>query len=152
MRMVAEDMNGQTSIEMIALLAGSLMVMLAAISILPEQTAAIGLELSVQDAQNAADRLAGAADEVYLGGEGAQKALWVVFPESYDPQNSFIGSNEPGGGWQQNRTVGIYVLGYGNVIAQSRAPICGSLPNESGKYLIKAVYNSSGHVMLNSTC
>lgn len=145
-------MEGQASVEMVALLAGALIVLLGALTVLPEQYAGIAYEGARQGAQAAANRLAGAADEVWLAGDGAQKTLWVELPDGYDAGQTFIGSNEAGGGLSQNRTVGIYISGLGHAFAESHAPLCGMLPNQSGRYLVTVYYNTSGHVMIGGSC
>ncbi|GEM_PF-6369273 len=145
------DLKAQASIEMVALLAGALIIMLGALTLLPQQYAGITLEAGRQAAQDTAERIVDASDEVYLAGDGAQKSFWVELPYGFDINRSFIG-NMPGATSSRNSTVGLYVLGIGYVISEGKAQMCGTLPNQSGRYLIRAIYNSSGHVMVNSTC
>jgi hypothetical protein len=144
--------RGQATVELIALMAGALIILLMVIVILPEQYSGIGLEKSRQDGQAAANMISATADEVYLAGDGAQKTEWVDFPQGYDYNKSFLGNRLAGGTIYENRTVGIYLIGIGQLISEGKAPICGALPNESGRYRLTFYYNSSGHVMVNSTC
>lgn len=143
--------KGQAAVETVALLAGALFIMIAMITLLPEQAAGIGAQNGIMTATISANRLADEAAQVYLGGDGAQKSVWIELPETYDSAKSFLGSNSAGTSWALNKTVGIYITGYGHVFAESVAPMCGELPNRSGRFLVPIVYNSTGHVMINKT-
>lgn len=148
-----KSLFGQGTVEAVGLLAGLLIIILIVAVAIPEQAAQLGAERNRQMALLAAQDLAKTADEVYLSGDGARKSVWIELPETYNSTLSFVG-NRPGtsGTLFQNRTVAIYILNAGEQIAETRAPICGSLPAGFGKYLITLYYNSSGHVMVNASC
>jgi len=144
---------GQGTVEAVGLLAGLLIVILVVAIAIPEQAAQLGVERNRQMAVLAAQDIAKAADEVYLSGDGARKSVWIELPETYNASLSFVG-NRPGtaGTLFQNRTIGIYLLGTGELLAETKAPLCGNLPASGGKYLVTVYYNNSGHAMVNASC
>ncbi len=145
-------MKAQGSVEALGLLGGLVIVLLAITIFLPQQQSEIGLERNRAIALQSAQAIATAADDVYLAGDGAQKSVSVEFPDGYDASRSYAGNKVDTGNIFNNRTIGIYVIGAGEITAESRAPVCGTLPNASGEYRITLYYNASGHVMVNASC
>jgi len=83
-------MKAQGSVEFLVVL-GAFLVMLGIVSIIAwEQVQLFNKERMVLDANNALQRIALVAEQVYLEGEGARKTALVFFPSNFDPSNSSI--------------------------------------------------------------
>lgn len=150
----AKNKTGQSTLEMVVIFGGALLVLIAILAAIPGETAPAQ---SLRQHQAAADTVAAvaqAANDVYLAGEGAQKTIWVELPDGFDAGRSFVGARTGVSDWGQRRLVDIYTLQTGDVFEISRGPICGAWPAQPGRYQVVVAYNgsSTAHVTVNGAC
>ena len=144
--------RGQANIETMAIFAAVLVMIMAVLMVLPSSAQSGEVLRQEQMAKQTVQMAASAADEVYLAGEGASKTVWVEIPGIWDANRSFIGNKTAGMSWSDRKLISLYVRTTGDIFGVSRAPLCGSWPATSGKFLVNVTYNSTNpaHVMINS--
>jgi hypothetical protein len=148
------SLRGQANLETIILFAAVLIMILVIGLALPSTT--IGGEnlRQMQIARQSVQEVASAADEVFLGGEGASKTIWVELPAGYENASSFIGNQSAAVAWKDRKLADIHMLQAGDIFAVSRAPMCGKWPGKYGKYQVNVTYNATTlpHVTVNAKC
>ena len=146
--------KAQAGLETMAIFAAVLILLLAVLLVLPSTARSGEVLRQMQTAQQSVQAVAATANEVYLAGEGASKTIWIELPDSWEPSRSFIGNNSADLNWSDRRVASIYVLQSGDMIAASRALMCGRWPASAGKFRINVTYNSTDpvHVMVNGNC
>lgn len=85
-----EGSKGQTSVEFLVLLAVGIVVLSVIVIIASGQTGDLAKIKEQNEAKNAVLDLSAAAKEVYAQGEGAKKQVYVIFPSSYEPSESYV--------------------------------------------------------------
>jgi len=146
--------RAQTTVELLVIFGAAVLVLSVLAAVLPSNAISSQAARDKNIAQTTARDLAQAANEVYLGGDGASKNVWIEVPASANISASFIGNNTEQPDWNKRKTISINLLAEGDVFSISRAPVCGQWPAMPGKYRVKVEYNASepAHVMINSSC
>jgi len=129
-------MKGQAAVELVVILAVSLLVLFVIISISSQYLADLGSSKIIGEARNSVEDLAAAAKQVYYQGEGAKQQVFVTVPEGVNPSRTGIG----------NRTIDINVLGT-DVIATTDFDVRGKIPTTPGGYTLW-VTAKKGYVLI----
>lgn len=117
--------KGQTSVELMVIMAATLVVIIFFFSISNESIADINQQKLVDEAQVSVDRLANAVNDVYFQGVGARKKVFYTVPTNVDENASGIESN----------SFVINVLG-SDVFSSAEACVLGELPVSSGGHWV----------------
>lgn len=143
--------KAQSSLEMLAIFAGIMMVLLVVAAALPNQAAGSQVLRERQMARDTVQTVAQTANDVYLAGDGAVRTMWIEIPEGMNASASFIGAPASEGNWSKRKLVNINLDVSGDTFYVSRAPVCGTWPASAGRMQVNITYNSSGtaHVMVN---
>ncbi|PIT84298.1 hypothetical protein COU37_03965 [Candidatus Micrarchaeota archaeon CG10_big_fil_rev_8_21_14_0_10_45_29] len=144
----------QTTVELLVIFGAAVIVLSVLAAVLPSNAVAGQSARDKNIAQATVRDLSQAVNEVYLGGDGASKDVWIEVPMSANISASFIGNNTEQPDWGKRKTIAINLLTEGDVFSVSRAPVCGQWPSMPGKYRIKIEYNATEpvHIMINSSC
>jgi len=118
-------MRGQAAVELVVILAVSLLVLFVIISISSQYLAELGTSKVMAEARNSAEDLAAAARQVYYQGEGSRQQVYVRIPEGVNSSKTGI----------SERTIVINVLGT-DVLARTDFEIRGSIPKAPGGYSV----------------
>jgi hypothetical protein len=118
-------MKGQGAIELIIILAVSLIILFFIISISNQQVNQLTATKIRSEAKSTVDDLARAAKEVYYQGPGASKKVFVRIPEGIDPTKTIIA----------NKTINLNVLG-SDIPTRVDVDVQGSLPSIPGDYFV----------------
>src|SRR3989344_9290963 len=115
--------KGQTSIELISILAVSIVILAAIFSFSSQSVNELNREKIIESARTSVNKLKEAVNDVYYQGAGAQKKVLFVVPEGVDAASSGI----------RNNSFVLSALG-NDVYAKPDISISGSLPTKSGSY------------------
>jgi len=115
--------KGQTSIELISILAVSIVILAAIFSFSNQSINDLNKEKIIESARTSVNKLKEAVNDVYYQGAGAQKKVSFVVPEGVDAASSGI----------RNNSFVLSALG-NDVYAKPDISISGSLPTKSGSY------------------
>ncbi|MEM3555132.1 MAG: hypothetical protein QXF56_00180 [Candidatus Micrarchaeia archaeon] len=129
-------MRGQTAVELVVILAVSLLILFVIISISSQYLAELSSSKAIVEARNSVDELASTAKQVYYQGEGAKKQVFIKIPEGVNPQKTGI----------SERTIVINVLGT-DVVARTDFDVRGRIPTTPGGYIIW-VTAKKGYVLI----
>jgi len=113
--------KGQSSVELMILLAVALVVLIAIISYSNESIAGINKEKQLKTAENSVNEIVNAANDVYYQGVGARKKVYYEVPSGIDESASGI----------ENRSVVLNVLN-SDIYAMAEVQLSGSLPSSEG--------------------
>jgi len=129
-------MKGQAAVELVVILAVSLLVLFVIISISNDYITQLGSSKITTQARNSVDDLASAARQVYHQGEGARQQVLVTIPEGEDSSRSGVG----------NRTIRMNVLG-SDIVATTDFEVRGRLPTKPGGYNVWVIAKK-GYVLI----
>ncbi len=115
--------RGQSSVELIVILAASLTMLLLIVALSSSQIVDIGGIKAETDARNTVNDLVRAADFVYQQGPGARKKITIKIPEGVEADNTLV----------QNKSINIRVNG-NDFTGESKADLTGSIPVFPGNY------------------
>ncbi len=87
---MAGHRTAQTSVEFLAILAISLVIITIVMVLAQQQITTVQKQKDSADAQNSLLDLSAAAKEVYAQGEGSKKQVFIRLPGSYEPDRSSI--------------------------------------------------------------
>ncbi len=140
----ARSAPGQASIELIAILGISLVVILFFTIHASDIFSDIGAQQDYHQASESVRLLAEEADHVYAQGDGATGMVFITLPAStdFEANSTYIGkpaSAQPGA---TPNAINIR-LGSSDVTAYTRAPLSGSFPPSFGKYTLRVVSHGS---------
>lgn len=135
---------GQASMELIAILGISFIVILFFVINASDIFSAIGAQQDYREASESVRLLAEEADHVYAQGDGATGMVFVTLPPSTDfgANSTYIGkpSSAPAGATPNAINIR---LGNSDVTAYTRAPLSGAFPSPFGKYTLRVASHGS---------
>ena len=118
-------MRGQAAVELVVILAVSLLVLFVIISLSSQYLAELTSSKIIAEARNSVEDLAAAAKQVYYQGEGARQKVFITIPEGVNSSKSGVG----------NRTITINTLGT-DVLASTEFDVRGRIPTTPGGYTV----------------
>ncbi len=120
--------RAQASVELMVILAVSMMALLVVYSLTTTQTLQIQAQQRVQSAQTAADSIALAANDVFFQGTGAKKRIFVILPDDVNAGASLISGKEVN-----------YRVRNTDVFSVADVNLVGSLPTAPGGHYLTLV-------------
>ncbi len=114
-------MKAQTSIEMLIVIAVSLVVLVAVVAFAGNQIGIINQQADSDKAQKSVEDLRNAVREVYAEGSGAKKPVFIEIPHSIDPILTGL----------EGEAIVINIAG-SDFIAETGVTLAGSIPTEPG--------------------
>ncbi|MFH1586712.1 MAG: hypothetical protein ABID38_02555 [Candidatus Diapherotrites archaeon] len=114
-------MKAQTSIEMLIIVAVSLVVLVAVVAFAGDQIGTINQHTDSDKAQKSVEDLRDAVREVYAEGMGAKKPVFIEIPHSIDPTRTGL----------EGEAIVINIAG-SDFIAETGITLAGSIPTEPG--------------------
>ena len=134
---MAHVRSGQVSTEYTMLLSALLLVLVVVMVVMMGQFAQQSAVVQQRLADHALVVLASSAQEVWVGGPGAQTRVVVDLPSTFDSTRSAIG----------NKTIQLYLTGWGDVSRATPFNVSGYWPSRSGKFYA-VVYNNNSSVVI----
>ena len=120
--------RAQASVELMVILAVSMLALLVVYSLTTTQTLQIQAQQRVQAAQTAADSIALAANDVFFQGTGAKKRIFIILPDDVNASASLISGKEVN-----------YRIGRTDVFSVADANIVGNIPATPGGHYLTLV-------------
>ena len=135
-----EASRAQASVELMAILGISLIVILAFSVLSSDFLSDINVNRNYADAHDAVEQIVNAADSVYAQGEGASVSIWVKIPGNANLTNtmSYIGRPTDAPAGTPSNGVNLRV-GDSDVLAIAKETVTGSFPPGPGVYQLKIV-------------
>lgn len=118
--------RGQSSVELLMVLAMSLVILTALVSFTTEHVSNLQKEQSISLARDTISRLAREIDYTYLSGPNHVKEIVLSFPEGIDPSLSTI----------QNNSLTLHAYGT-DLSASTISNVQGTLPTTAGQHRIR---------------
>jgi hypothetical protein len=129
-------MRGQTAVELVVILAVSLLILFVIISISSQYLGELSSSKAIAEARSSVDELANAARQVYYQGEGAKQQVFIKIPEGVNPERTGV----------FERAIAINVLGT-DVVATTDFEVRGRIPTTPGGYAVW-VTAKKGYVLI----
>ncbi len=129
-------MKGQASVELLIILAVSMVVLGLIISVSNNEITSINYAKANSEAQNTVNKLASTANEVFVSGPGTKKQIFISIPSGIDENKSSI----------SDKTIRLNINGT-DVISESQVEVTGSIPTESGGHWIW-ITSYEGYVLI----
>lgn len=129
--------SGQVSLEYLMLTAAMLLILLVLILVFMGQYAQQGIVVQQRSAAHSLSVLAGAAQEVWVAGVGAEQKVTVDIPESADLASSRI----------SGRVISLNLSGLGDVSRSLPMNVSGAWPLKTGSFYA-SVYNNGTLVLI----
>ena len=139
---------GQASVELIAILGVSLVVILMFMALSLNFLSSTNLQKDEETARDTVQKLAQAADFVYAQGEGASEVVAIMLPgtASFDPNQTYVGKPQSAGFAVPSTQIKVNVLGT-DVYATTSEPVHGSFPSSPGVHSMR-VYSAGSYVVI----
>lgn len=130
--------RAQASVELIAILGISLVVILVFSVLSSDFLSDINVNRNYADARDSVQKLASAADSVYAQGEGASAVVLVKIPGNANlaPNTSYIGKPSNAAAGVASSQISMRV-GSTDVFAITKETVTGSFPQAAGTYYMK---------------
>ena len=128
---------GQVSLEYLMLTAAMLLILLVLVIVFMGQYAQQGIVVQQRTAAHSLSVLAGAAQEVWAAGAGAEQKMTVDIPDAADLATSRIAG----------RTLSLNISGIGDVSRSLPMNVSGQWPLKTGRFYA-SVYNNGTHVLI----
>ena len=120
--------RGQSSVELLIILAVSLTILSALVSFTTEHVSNVQKQQSVDSARDSVNRLVREINQVYLSGPGNVRDVVLPFPSGIDASNSLLSNNS------------IILRVYGTDVSASAIPaLQGSVPTSQGLIRIRLI-------------
>ena len=129
-----KTVKGQTSVEVILILAVSLVILSSIIFLAYSNLRDMKTEIAIKQAAQTVNMICEKGDELYSLGDGTKITIEIILPESYISNQSYISGN----------TINIFVSG-SDIDCKSISRFTGHLPSSSGRHVI-TLYKKDGAV------
>ena len=141
-------LRGQASVELIAILGVSLVVILMFMALSLNFLSSTNLQKDEETARDSVQKLAQAADSVYSQGEGASDVVAITLPgtASFDPDQTYVGKPQNADFAAPSTQINVNVGGT-DVYATTSEPVHGSFPSAPGVHSMR-VYSAGGYVVI----
>ncbi|MCX8195245.1 MAG: hypothetical protein N3G22_04035 [Candidatus Micrarchaeota archaeon] len=130
--------RGQLSSELVVIIGVSLLLVLIIFVLSSQAFADASLQQNYRAARDSVEKLADAAESVYLQGEGASQRVFIEIPPNanLDPNLTYIGKPANAPATLPSRTININIGGT-DISSYTTMPIIGAFPQSSGRYMMK---------------
>lgn len=128
--------KAQASVELLIILAVSIVAIGLILALSNNEIINVNSIKANSDAQNTVNKIAGAAEDVYVSGTGTSKQIFISIPSGVDETKTSVG----------NKTIRLNVNGT-DLIAETKVEVTGSIPTETGGHWIW-ITSYSGYVLI----